>query len=156
MTHFGLFGGYQKWHLGCPNQNSKTTFQYPLIVIHFNCGLMWAADYRQAWTKLIPFHRYTFWLEINFKILLKRFAAEKMSISNVIKCFLINLSILYITLHLWLWPGIQTGLTKEEETGGMGSCTLWCTACLLLSLAATVALPQICVTPRNLIVNHSL
>ena len=28
MTHFGRFGGYQKWHLGCPNQNSKTTFQY--------------------------------------------------------------------------------------------------------------------------------
>ena len=21
-------GGYRKWHLGCPNQNSKTTFQY--------------------------------------------------------------------------------------------------------------------------------
>ena len=28
MTHFGRFGGYRKWHLGCPNQNSKTTFQY--------------------------------------------------------------------------------------------------------------------------------
>ena len=28
MGHFGCFGGYQKWHLGCPNQNSKTTFQY--------------------------------------------------------------------------------------------------------------------------------
>ena len=28
MTHFGLFGGYRKWHLGCPNQNSKTTFQH--------------------------------------------------------------------------------------------------------------------------------
>ena len=28
MTHFGRFGGYQKWYLGCPNQNSKTTFQY--------------------------------------------------------------------------------------------------------------------------------
>ena len=27
MTHFGRFGGYQKWHLGCPNPNSKT-FQY--------------------------------------------------------------------------------------------------------------------------------
>ena len=25
MTHFGRFGGYRKWHLGCPNQNSKTT-----------------------------------------------------------------------------------------------------------------------------------
>jgi len=27
-TQNGRFGGYQKWHLGCPNQNSKTTFQY--------------------------------------------------------------------------------------------------------------------------------
>ena len=25
---FWLFWGYQKWHFGCPNQNSKTTFQY--------------------------------------------------------------------------------------------------------------------------------
>ena len=25
-TQNGRFGGYQKWHLGCPNQNSKTTF----------------------------------------------------------------------------------------------------------------------------------
>ena len=24
------FWGYQKWHFGCPNQNSKTTFQYKL------------------------------------------------------------------------------------------------------------------------------
>ena len=24
MTHFGRFGGYQKWHLGFPNQNSET------------------------------------------------------------------------------------------------------------------------------------
>ena len=28
MGHFWLFWGYQKWHFGCPNQNSKTTFQY--------------------------------------------------------------------------------------------------------------------------------
>ena len=31
MSHFGcfwLFLGYRKWHFGCPNQNSKTTFQY--------------------------------------------------------------------------------------------------------------------------------
>ena len=31
MGHFGcfwLFWGYQNWHFGCPNQNSKTTFQY--------------------------------------------------------------------------------------------------------------------------------
>ena len=27
-THFGCFWGHRKWHLGCPNQNSKTTFQY--------------------------------------------------------------------------------------------------------------------------------
>ena len=27
-TQNGRFGGYRKWHLGCPNQNSKTTFQY--------------------------------------------------------------------------------------------------------------------------------
>ena len=27
-THFGRFGGYRKWHFGCLNQNSKTTFQY--------------------------------------------------------------------------------------------------------------------------------
>ena len=25
---FWVFEGYRKWHLGCPNQNSKTTFQY--------------------------------------------------------------------------------------------------------------------------------
>ena len=24
----GVLGGTKKWHLGCPNQNSKTTFQY--------------------------------------------------------------------------------------------------------------------------------
>jgi len=24
------FGGHRKWHFGCPNQNSKTTFQYNL------------------------------------------------------------------------------------------------------------------------------
>ena len=24
------FWGYQKWHFGCLNQNSKTTFQYKL------------------------------------------------------------------------------------------------------------------------------
>ena len=24
------FWGYQKWHFGCPNQNSETTFQYKL------------------------------------------------------------------------------------------------------------------------------
>ena len=28
MAHFGRFGGYQKWHFECPNQNFKTTFQY--------------------------------------------------------------------------------------------------------------------------------
>ena len=28
MTHFGRFGGYWKWHFQCPNQISKTTFQY--------------------------------------------------------------------------------------------------------------------------------
>ena len=31
MGHFGCFWrfwGYRKWHFGCPNQNSKTTFQY--------------------------------------------------------------------------------------------------------------------------------
>ena len=31
MGHFGrflLFWGYRKWHFGCPNQNSETTFQY--------------------------------------------------------------------------------------------------------------------------------
>ena len=27
-TNFWLFWGYQKWHFRCPNQNSKTTFQY--------------------------------------------------------------------------------------------------------------------------------
>ena len=27
-THFRRFGGHRKWHFGCPNQNSKTTFQY--------------------------------------------------------------------------------------------------------------------------------
>ena len=26
MTLFWPFGGYQKWHFGCPNQNSETTF----------------------------------------------------------------------------------------------------------------------------------
>ena len=26
MTPFQPFGGYQKWHFGCPNQNSETTF----------------------------------------------------------------------------------------------------------------------------------
>ena len=30
MTPFWGIGGYQKWHFGCPNQNSKTTFQYKL------------------------------------------------------------------------------------------------------------------------------
>ena len=30
MTPFWGFGGYQKWHFGCPNQNSETTFQYKL------------------------------------------------------------------------------------------------------------------------------
>ena len=25
---FSMFWGYRKWHFGCPNQNSKTTFQY--------------------------------------------------------------------------------------------------------------------------------
>ena len=31
MGHFGcfwIFKGHRKWHFGCPNQNSKTTFQY--------------------------------------------------------------------------------------------------------------------------------
>ena len=38
MGHFGRFGGYQKWHLGCPNQNSKTTVQYkyPLLNPHLD------------------------------------------------------------------------------------------------------------------------
>ena len=26
---FGPFWGYQKWHFGCPNQNSETTFRDP-------------------------------------------------------------------------------------------------------------------------------
>ena len=30
MTPFWGFGGYQKWHIGCPNQNPETTFQYKL------------------------------------------------------------------------------------------------------------------------------
>ena len=29
-TPFYPFWGYQKWHFGCPNQSSKTTFQYKL------------------------------------------------------------------------------------------------------------------------------
>ena len=28
MIPFWPFWGYQKWHFECPNQNSKTTFQY--------------------------------------------------------------------------------------------------------------------------------
>ena len=30
ITPFWGFGGYQKWHFGCPNQNSETIFQYKL------------------------------------------------------------------------------------------------------------------------------
>ena len=30
MALFQPFWGYQKWHFGCPNQNSETTFQYKL------------------------------------------------------------------------------------------------------------------------------
>ena len=40
---FWVFWGYRKWHLGCPNQNSKTTFQikYPHLDLWgaiFNSG----------------------------------------------------------------------------------------------------------------------
>jgi len=29
FLRFGPFWGYQKWHFGCPNQNSETTFRDP-------------------------------------------------------------------------------------------------------------------------------
>ena len=73
MTHFGRFGGYRKWHLGCPNQNSKTTFQckYPPLkppFRHFGnhfgprksdfwpCYLFWSFFYWNShWSrKIVP------------------------------------------------------------------------------------------------------
>ena len=35
MGHFGCFWEYRKWHLGCPNQNSKTTFGHFIDFGHF-------------------------------------------------------------------------------------------------------------------------